>query len=110
MYRNAPAFWAYHIERFPHIPWARVECITGLLQAGRLSEAQKLVQEGLQVNANDYGILMYGAVMCLMLGKKKEALICLDECEKNLYLGQEEAQSREVADLRACVKQIKGGS
>jgi hypothetical protein len=112
MFKNLNSFWRYHIDRYPAMPWARIHLIEELLAAGRLPQAQIQIQEALQANSTDYGILMYAAIICMMTGKRKEALICLNVCTRNYYLGQEEKQGKEVSDMVRAIHllNIKGAS
>lgn len=107
MYKNILEFYLYHVNRFKNIPWPRVLLIGSLIESGRLPEAQHQAAEGIKYNSKDFGILMYGAILCLLKGKLDASLTLLDECENNMYLGQEKTQMEEISHLRQQISIIK---
>lgn len=106
MYKDLNAYYTYHMEFFPHIPWPRTLLISDLMSQGEYKISEGLVFEGLRNNPTDYCLLKWGSIMHLIRGDLKNAQVLLNECEKNFYLGQEAAQGEEVNNIRHNINKL----
>lgn len=106
MYKDIMAWYNYHLQYFPGIPWPRTLLISDLMAEGKHEGAQYYIAEGLKYNQTDYSLLMWASILHITRGDFKNSLIMLDEAEKNFYLGQEKKQAEEVKGLRTQIKNV----
>ena len=66
-----------------------------------------MIRSGLLENPKDFELLRLGALFSLFNQNKKNGLIFCDEAENNLYIGQEERERKEIANLRDLLNKIK---
>lgn len=107
MYKDLMAYYNYHVQYFPAIPWPRDLLISDLLGEGKIEGAQAYAFDGLKHNQNEYSLLMWGAIFSFMRHDFKNAEVFLDQAEKNMQLGREERQTKEIADMRKNIRIVK---
>jgi hypothetical protein len=107
MYRNLTSYYEYHFKYYPHLSWYRHCLIQDLMSEGKVEEAKNQTLQGLLHDKNDYKLLIWGCLMCIIKGDLINAETFVNEAEKNMYLNREEEQSKEIAYYREQLANLK---
>lgn len=96
MYKSIDHYQKYQMLYAPDIAKPRFNRIDFYFQQGRFLTAWYLIEEGLGRMPNDF-LLLYQAAVCLnQIGNLDQAMHFINLAKQNMYLGQEEAQTKHL--------------